>query len=101
MTVMTDKENGAPTAEVFPELTRDVIDRMANAKSARLREIMEIVIRHLHAIVREANLTQGRMVASHRLPHAGRQDVLRQAARSLSSSRTFWAFRCSLTRSTM
>src|SRR5260370_8441039 len=56
---MTNSENGAQTAEVFPELTRDVIARMADAKSARLREIMEIVIRHLHAIVREANITQG------------------------------------------
>jgi catechol 1,2-dioxygenase len=56
---MTDSENGTQTAEVFPELTRDVIARMADAESARLREIMEIVIRHLHAIVREANLSQG------------------------------------------
>jgi protocatechuate 3,4-dioxygenase beta subunit len=56
---MTGKSEGAASAEVFPELTRDVIDRMADAKSARVREVMEIVIRHLHAIVREANLTQG------------------------------------------
>jgi protocatechuate 3,4-dioxygenase beta subunit len=56
---MTGKEEGAPTAEVFPELTRDVIDRMGNAKSARLQEVMEIVIRHLHAIVRDAKITQG------------------------------------------
>ena len=59
MTVMTGKAERAPTAEVFPELTRDVIDRMGDAKSARLQEVMEIVIRHLHAIVREAKLTQG------------------------------------------
>ncbi len=45
-------------AEVFPELTRDVIDRMSNAKSARLHDVMEIVIHHLHAIVREAKITQ-------------------------------------------
>jgi protocatechuate 3,4-dioxygenase beta subunit len=44
--------------EVFPELTRDVIDRMGNAKSARLQEVMKVVIRHLHAIVREARITQ-------------------------------------------
>jgi len=54
---MTDKQEGAPTAEVFPELTRDVIDRMSDAKSARLQEVMEVVIRHLHAIVREAEIT--------------------------------------------
>ena len=56
---MTGKAEIAPTTEVFPELTRDVIDRMGNAKNARLQEVMEIVIRHLHAIVREAKMTQG------------------------------------------
>ena len=56
---MTGKGEGAPPVEVFPELTRDVIDRMGNAKSARLQEVMEVVIRHLHAIIREAKLTQG------------------------------------------
>ena len=45
--------------EVFPELTRDVVDRMSNAKSVRLRAVMEVVIRHSHAIVREAKITQG------------------------------------------
>src|SRR5260221_9349784 len=56
---MTGHGESAPTTEVFPELTRDVIDRMRNAKSARLREIMDSVIRHLHAIVREMKMTQG------------------------------------------
>jgi hydroxyquinol 1,2-dioxygenase len=55
---MTTKEEGAPV-EVFPELTRDVIDRMDNAKSARLQEVMKVVIRHLHAIVREVKITHG------------------------------------------
>src|SRR5882762_4618623 len=59
MMVMTGKDQGAPTEEVFPELTYDVIDRMSNAKSARLQKVMEVVIRHLHAIVREAKMTQG------------------------------------------
>jgi len=57
--VMTGKQERAPTEEVFPELTRDVIDRMSSAKSARLQEVMEVVIRHLHAIVRESKITQG------------------------------------------
>jgi protocatechuate 3,4-dioxygenase beta subunit len=48
-----------PTGEVFPGLTQDVIHRMGNAESARLREVMAIVVRHLHAIVREVGLTQG------------------------------------------
>jgi Dioxygenase/Catechol dioxygenase N terminus len=57
--VMISKEEGAAAAEIFPELTRDVIARMDHAQSARLRDVMEIVIRHLHAIVREAVITQG------------------------------------------
>jgi len=32
---------------------------MDQAESARLRDVMEIVIRHLLAIVREAMITQG------------------------------------------
>jgi protocatechuate 3,4-dioxygenase beta subunit len=56
---MADKDEGTPIAEIFPELTRDVIDRMGNAKNARLHEVMDVVIRHLHAIVREAKITQG------------------------------------------
>jgi protocatechuate 3,4-dioxygenase beta subunit len=56
---MIGNQKGAPTEEVFPELIRDVIDRMSNAKSARLREVMEVLIRHLHAIVRESKITQG------------------------------------------
>ncbi|WP_334407870.1 dioxygenase family protein [Bradyrhizobium sp. AZCC 2289] len=56
---MIDNQKGVPAEEVFPELTRDVIDRMSNAKSARLQEVMEVVIRHLHAIVRESKITQG------------------------------------------
>ena len=59
MTIMIGNQKGAPTEEVFPELTRDVIDRMSNAKSARLHGVMEVVIRHLHAIVRESKITQG------------------------------------------
>ena len=53
------KQERTPTEEIFPELTRDVIDRMSNAKSARLQEVMEVVIRHSHAIVRESKITQG------------------------------------------
>jgi catechol 1,2-dioxygenase len=55
---MIGKEERA-AAEIFPELTRDVIARMDHAESARLRDVMEIVVRHLHAIVREAAITQG------------------------------------------
>jgi protocatechuate 3,4-dioxygenase beta subunit len=49
--------NDGMSAEVFPELTRDVIDRMKDAESPRLREILTLVIGHVHAIVREAKIT--------------------------------------------
>src|SRR5260370_40132742 len=55
---MIRKEERA-AAEIFPELTCDVIARMDYAQSARLRDVMEIVIHHLHAIVREATIPQG------------------------------------------
>lgn len=42
--------------EVFPELTEDVIARM-NGAAPRLREVMTLLIRHLHSFVREAGLT--------------------------------------------
>ncbi len=44
-------------SEVFPELTEDVIGRMKSAQP-RLREVVTLLIRHLHAFVREAALTQ-------------------------------------------
>jgi len=43
--------------EVFPELTEDVLARMAGA-TPRLREVMTLLIRHLHSFVREAALSQ-------------------------------------------
>ncbi len=42
---------------VFPELTDDVIGRMKGA-SPRMHEVMTLLIRHAHAFVREAALTQ-------------------------------------------
>ena len=50
--------NESSTEEIFPELTRDVIDRMQGAASPRLRAILELVVNHVHAIVREAKITQ-------------------------------------------
>jgi len=38
---MTGKEERAPTEEVFPKLTRDVIDRMSGAKSVNSIELPE------------------------------------------------------------
>ena len=42
--------------QVFPGLTEDVIERM-NGAEPRLRSVMTLLIRHLHAFVREAALT--------------------------------------------
>ena len=92
MTVMTGKDEGAPTAEVFPELTRDVIDRMGNAKSARLQEVMEIVIRHLACDRQGSEADAGRVVASHRLPYARRQDVLRKPPGAYLALGHSWRF---------
>src|SRR5258705_11416147 len=49
--------NDSSRGEIFPELTRDVIDRMKDAESPRLREILVLVVSHVHAIVREAKIT--------------------------------------------
>lgn len=42
---------------VFPELTEDVVGRIAATAEARVREVMEMLIRHLHAFVREVSLS--------------------------------------------
>src|SRR5260221_11922010 len=44
-------------AEIFPELTEDVIARMNHA-APRLHEVMTLLILHLHSFVRESALTQ-------------------------------------------
>jgi protocatechuate 3,4-dioxygenase beta subunit len=49
---------------VFPELTENVIGRIGATADARVREIMELLIRHLHAFVREASLTQEEWVSA-------------------------------------
>jgi protocatechuate 3,4-dioxygenase beta subunit len=41
---------------VFPALTEDVVGRIATA-DARVRAVMEMLIRHLHAFVRESSLS--------------------------------------------
>jgi protocatechuate 3,4-dioxygenase beta subunit len=50
--------NESSSREIFPEVTGDVIDRMKGAESPRLRAILELVVSHVHAIVREENITQ-------------------------------------------
>jgi hydroxyquinol 1,2-dioxygenase len=56
MTSIIAANDGSQT-EIFPELTREVIDRMKGAESKRLREILSLVVSHVHAIAREAKIT--------------------------------------------
>ncbi len=42
--------------QIYAQLTEDVIDRMKSAEP-RLRQVMTLLVRHLHAFVREANLS--------------------------------------------
>jgi len=49
--------------EVFPELTQDVIGRMQSVEP-RLGEVMTLLIRHLHAFVRESAITHDEWRAS-------------------------------------
>jgi protocatechuate 3,4-dioxygenase beta subunit len=44
-------------APVFADLTEDVVGRIAATADARVREVMELLIHHLHAFVREASLS--------------------------------------------
>ena len=55
---MTPPKQTKQHAEIFPELTEEVIARMKDAREPRLREVMTLLIRHLHSFVREASLTQ-------------------------------------------
>jgi protocatechuate 3,4-dioxygenase beta subunit len=47
-----------PVSDVLPELTDDVIERMGGAADSRFRHVLTLLVRHLHAFVREASLTQ-------------------------------------------
>ncbi len=51
-------ERVGPAREIFPELTKDVVDRMIDAANPRCRDVLTLLIRHIHAFVREAALTQ-------------------------------------------
>jgi catechol 1,2-dioxygenase len=56
MTSIAAMDDGS-RADIFPELTHDVINRMKDAENPRLREILSLVVSHLHAAVREAKIT--------------------------------------------
>ena len=52
---MSDQPKGYFTEENSADV---VISRMANSDNERLREVMAVIIRHLHAAVKEIEPTQ-------------------------------------------
>lgn len=55
---MLDQDKAISALSVFHDLTNQVVERMRNAPSERLREVMSRLVHHLHAFVREVELTQ-------------------------------------------
>jgi protocatechuate 3,4-dioxygenase beta subunit len=51
-------EKVVPAGEVFAELTKEVVDRMQGAADPRFRDVLTLLVRHMHVLVREAALTQ-------------------------------------------
>lgn len=49
---------------VFTEITQAAIERMADAPDARLREVLSVVLRHLHDAIREARVTEAEWEAA-------------------------------------
>ncbi|MGQ7932563.1 dioxygenase family protein [Paraburkholderia sediminicola] len=76
-TEMIDKTD--EHSSILPELTLDVIDRMAGTSSPRVRELMTALVSHLHAFVRESRLTQDEW--------RGAIDFLTRAGQMCSDSR--------------
>ncbi len=60
MSIPTSTSVSASDAE---QLLAEVLDRYANAPDARLKQIMEAAVRHLHAFVREVDLQRGEWFA--------------------------------------
>ena len=63
LTVADRRTEKQAMREVFPELTQDVIGRMQSVEP-RLGEVMTLLIRHLHAFVRESAITHDEWRAS-------------------------------------
>ena len=56
---MVDQDEvNSSTSSVFHDLTDQVVERMRNAPSDRLREVMSRLVHHVHDFVREVGLTQ-------------------------------------------
>jgi protocatechuate 3,4-dioxygenase beta subunit len=51
-------QNAKPSGDIiFPELTEDVVERIAATADARVGKVMETLIRRVHAFIREASLS--------------------------------------------
>ena len=56
---MSDQDEVVPSdASISHDLTDQVVERMRDAPSSRLREVMDQLVHHLHSFVREVGLTQ-------------------------------------------
>ena len=56
--MLEQNEAIVPGCSVFHDLTEQVVERMRDAPSDRLREVMDRLVHHLHGFVREVGLTQ-------------------------------------------
>ena len=90
----------AEPAPVLPEqaareqaLVDEVVASFAGAESARLRQLMQALARHLHAFVRETRLTEEEWAAAIEFLTAAATSRT-TSARSSSCSPTSWVSRC-------
>jgi protocatechuate 3,4-dioxygenase beta subunit len=60
-------------AEIGERLTQEVLDSLAACRDPRLRQIMESLVRHLHAVVREVEPTEAEWLAAIRFLTAAGQ----------------------------
>ena len=75
-------------------LTDVVRQRWSDIPDARLKQVMQAVVKHLHAFVREIEPTASRMGHGDRFPHPHRPDVRREAAGIHPDRPTFLASAC-------
>ena len=71
---MTDAHDSRQDAQDGREqhVTDQVLASFADATTPRFRELMESLVRHAHAFVRDVRLTEPEWEAGDRLPQAGR-----------------------------
>ncbi len=80
------------------DITAGVVASFDDCADARLREIMQALVRHLHGFAREVGLTQDEWADGDRHPDRAPATSPTTGGRSSSSGRTRWGSRCSSTR---